>query len=245
MVTAEPDAAEAMRQRLQADLRVAMKQRLVFDVAVLRVLIAALDNAGAVPLSPKSEPRQFEVERRRLRVSDVQDILQAEYEARRAAAGEFGRLGRKPERAQAIREMVIVQHYLSMPIRRGRPLSAQERQALAPYIAAIDLKSAVLHEGKVPCYLPRRFQAVARGNHVYFRAGAYDPSQPSGLALLGHELIHVGQYRGGMTWLSYLWSVRLGYSKSAYERAAVAMQLRILEDLGSVSMKDSAMPPRG
>jgi uncharacterized protein YqeY len=231
MVTDEPDAAEAMRQRLQADLRVAMKQRLSFDVAALRVLIAALDNAEAVPLSSKSEPRQFEVERRRLRARDVQGVLQAEYDARRTAASEFDRLGRIPEREQATREMLIVQHYLASAIGRGRPLSTRERQALAPYIPAIDLESAVLHEGKVPFYLPRRYQAIARGTHVYFRAGAYNPSGPSGLALLGHELVHVGQYRGGMTRLSYLWSVRTGYSKSSYERAAVAMQLRIFEDL--------------
>ncbi len=102
---------------------------------------------------------------------------------------------------------------------------------LAPYIPAVDLETAVLHEGVVPCYLPRRYHAIARGRHVYFRPGIYDPSRPEGLALLGHELVHVGQYRGGMTWLSYLWSARGGYLASPYERAATAMQARILNDL--------------
>ena len=122
-------------------------------------------------------------------------------------------------------------NYNEITLRRGRPLSAQEREALAPYIPAVDLESAVLHEGRVPFYLPGRYHAIARGTHIYFRAGAYDSARPSGLALLGHELVHVGQYRGGMTWLHYLWSVRVGYTNSAYERAAFAMQSRIFKDL--------------
>lgn len=123
---------------------------------------------------------------------------------------------------------------------RARPLSAQERQALAPYIPAVDLESAVLHEGAVPFYLPRRYHAIVRGRHIYFRTGACDPSRAEGLALLGHELVHVGQYRCGMTWLRYLWSTRRGYSKSAYERAALAMQMRIRDDLGE---RHGADPP--
>jgi hypothetical protein len=121
--------------------------------------------------------------------------------------------------------------YRKLTRRSGRPLTAQEREALASYIPAVDLESAVLHEGRVPCYLPRRYQAIARGTHIYLGVGVYDPAHPAGLALLGHELVHVGQYRGGMTWLHYLWSVRKGYAKSAYERAAFAMQSRIFEDL--------------
>jgi hypothetical protein len=114
---------------------------------------------------------------------------------------------------------------------RGRPLSADERQTLAAYIPAVDLESAVLHEGTVPFYLPPRYRAIARGTHIYFRPGVYNAAEPAGLALLGHELVHVGQYRDGMTWLSYLWSARRGYSRSPYEWAAFEMQSRIFEDL--------------
>ena len=116
----------------------------------------------------------------------------------------------------------------------GRPLTPPEKEALAPYIPAVDLESAVLHDGQVPFYLPHRYHAIARGNHIYFRKGAYEAARASGLALLGHELVHVGQYRGGMTWLHYLWSMRAGYAKNRYERAAVAMQMRIIEDLTSL-----------
>lgn len=115
--------------------------------------------------------------------------------------------------------------------RCGRRLSAAERQQLAPYIPAVDLESAVLHDGTVPFYLPRRYRGIARGIHIYFRPGVYNAAEPECLALLGHELVHVGQYRGGMTWLTYLWSVRRGYSRSFYEQAAFEMQGRILAAL--------------
>ena len=112
MTSREPDAAEAMRYRLQADLRAAMSARAMFEVAVLRVLIAAIDNAGAVPLSPISSRAQSEVERRRLGLDDVQAILQREYRARQDAADEYGRLGLTAESDGARREMEIVKQYL-------------------------------------------------------------------------------------------------------------------------------------
>jgi uncharacterized protein len=111
----EQDAAEAMRQRLQADLRLAMKGRVALDLAVLRLLIAAIDNAGSVPLSPESGPRQYEVERRRLSGKDVAAILWREYEVRQAASKEFARLGLSMESMQAAREMAVVGRYLSKP----------------------------------------------------------------------------------------------------------------------------------
>jgi hypothetical protein len=56
--------------------------------------------------------------------------------------------------------------------------------------------------------------------------GAYDPSTPEGLALLGHELVHVGQYaRGGLTRSNYLREllkhgsgVDNKYEKPAYDK---------------------------
>lgn len=116
--SSERDPAEALRQRLQTDLRLAMKSREVFEVAVLRMLIAAIDNAGAVPLSPKSEPPQFEVERRRLSLDELEAILLREREVRQAAVTEFARLGLGAQSTQAAGEVAIVDRYLSFPIRR-------------------------------------------------------------------------------------------------------------------------------
>jgi len=118
MLSEETDAAEIVRQRLKADLRLAMKGRLPLEVAVLRALIAAIDNAGAVALSPKWVPRQSEVERRRLGFGEVQAILLREYETRRTAAGELSRLGRVAESERASLEMAVVSRYLSLPTPR-------------------------------------------------------------------------------------------------------------------------------
>jgi Domain of unknown function (DUF4157) len=114
---------------------------------------------------------------------------------------------------------------------RARGLSAEELRALAPYIPMVDLERAVLHCGRVPWYLPKQFGAIARGHHVFFRAGVYDPSTAAGIAFLGHELTHVGQYRTGMTAAHYLCSVIGGYRNSRYEKAAFTVQTRILNDL--------------
>jgi hypothetical protein len=101
---------------------------------------------------------------------------------------------------------------------------------LSPYIPRIDLDGAILHLGRVPWYLPRRFVGIVRGNHVYFRHGVYDPETAEGIALLGHELTHVYQYRNGMTAVSYLLSTLRGYINSHYEKAAFAVQARVRQD---------------
>jgi uncharacterized protein len=108
----ETDAAEAMRQRLQSDLRCAIKTRAVRDVAVLRQLIAAIDNAGAVPLPAKAQPVQCEVERRSLGFDDIQALLEREFDLRQHAASEFSRLGRAVEAETAKFEMDVVGRYL-------------------------------------------------------------------------------------------------------------------------------------
>lgn len=108
-----------------------------------------------------------------------------------------------------------------------------EKSALSPYIPQMDLDNADLHDGEVPWYLGSGFSGITRGNDVYFRPGVYDANTTRGSALLGHELVHVGQYRNGMTALSYIWSTRSGYRNSPYEQEAYDMQGRIENDLGS------------
>ena len=89
-----------------------MKARAGRDVAVLRQLIAAVDNAGAVPLPPKTEPVQCEVERRSLGSGDIQALLQREFDLRRRAADEFSSLGRTIEAESAKFEMEVVSRYM-------------------------------------------------------------------------------------------------------------------------------------
>jgi Domain of unknown function (DUF4157) len=115
----------------------------------------------------------------------------------------------------------------------SRKLTPLEMNALSPYIPRVDLESAILHTGRVPWYLPRRFAAIVRGVDIYCRYDVYAEGAAAGIALLGHELTHVGQYRIGMTAVSYLCSVMCGYRNSRYEKAAYETQARILRDLSA------------
>ncbi|MGO4260511.1 RHS repeat-associated core domain-containing protein [Lysobacter sp. TAB13] len=112
-----------------------------------------------------------------------------------------------------------------------RPLTECEKGLLSPFIPKVDLDKADLHDGQVPSYLMEGFDAITRGNDIYMRPGVYSTTTAAGLALLAHELVHVGQYRDGMTWLSYLWSTRRGYENSKYEKPADAVQRQVQEDL--------------
>jgi len=127
----------------------------------------------------------------------------------------------------------------------GRHLTSREIDSLRPYIPLADLRCAVIHAGRVPWYLPKRFGAVVRGNHIYFRTGTYGDDSPAAIALLGHELTHVGQYRNGMTALSYLCSALRGYGNNRFEKAAFAVQERIFRDLVNLQASRSAdsFPP--
>jgi uncharacterized protein RhaS with RHS repeats len=118
-----------------------------------------------------------------------------------------------------------------------RPLTRCEKDLLRPYIPDIDLSNADLHDGKVPWYLRKKYDGITRGNDIYFRPGKYDSTTPAGIALLGHELVHVGQYREGMTWYEYLWDARRGYETSKYEPPAYAKQAQIENDLKATKSK--------
>jgi uncharacterized protein YqeY len=106
------DAAEALRERLQSDLRSAMRARALAEVSVLRQLIAVIDNAGAVPPPTKTEPLQCEVERRFLNRDDIQALLQREIDVRQHATHVFRTLGRAVEAEATKFEMDIVGRYL-------------------------------------------------------------------------------------------------------------------------------------
>lgn len=113
-----------------------------------------------------------------------------------------------------------------------RALTNCEKGALSPYIPEADLNNADIHEdGKMPWFAPDSALAITLENNIYFRTGAYDSSTAGGIALLGHELVHVGQYRIGATRKSFLWSYRGGYENSKYEKAAFKMEDQILGEL--------------
>jgi RHS repeat-associated protein len=112
-----------------------------------------------------------------------------------------------------------------------RPLTACEKNALSPYIPPVDLNNAEVNDLPWYIYLFPEYYGITFGNNIYFRKGWYDPNTSTGLSRLGHELVHVGQFRSGMGLLSYLWSTRNGYENSTYEKKAYDMQDQILSDL--------------
>jgi uncharacterized protein YqeY len=114
------DAAEALKTRLRTDLESAMQARATSDVAVLRAMIAALDNAQAVPAGDRhvrhvahafGDPG-VEVQRLSLGAGTVRALLEREAESRREAAGQFEGLGRTDKAAELRAQAMIVRRYL-------------------------------------------------------------------------------------------------------------------------------------
>lgn len=85
---------------------------------------------------------------------------------------------------------------------------------------------------------------ITLGNRIYLRAGAYVPGTPSGVELLGHELIHVVQYRNGMTYAGYLWASRKGYRKNRYEIEAYSTGARMRADFCSAGFGHASRSTR-
>lgn len=107
-------------------------------------------------------------------------------------------------------------------LRQGRPLTVEEKQIFKPYFAENVINRARIIDGHVPFWLRKKMIAVVINYRIYHRPGVYQANTKGGVALLGHELMHVSQFLHGMNWLKYLWSCRYGYRKSPYEVAAYA-----------------------
>lgn len=100
-----------------------------------------------------------------------------------------------------------------------RALTECEQSLLEPYIPKEDLDNADIHDGSVPWYTPDDMAGITRGNNIYFRPGVYAQGTAAGTALLGHELVHVGQYRNGMNWIKYLGQSAEGTPETANMRS--------------------------
>jgi RHS repeat-associated protein len=112
-----------------------------------------------------------------------------------------------------------------------RPLTDCEKGYLSPYIPQRDLDKADVHIGEMPWYAPSWAAGITWGNDIYIRDPDQTFTSPSGMSLLGHELVHVGQYAEDMTVLSYLWASRNGYDNNPYEVEAYKLQDKIKSDL--------------
>lgn len=127
-----------------------------------------------------------------------------------------------------------------------RRLAAYEKDKLTPFIPRVDLDNIVLHIGEMPAYMDaaqllrlvdfRRGGGFTNGNDVYIKLKPGGYSEAEWLGLLGHELVHVGQFRRGMTWAIYLWSQKTtGYDpESTYEKPAYELERKIVAELSRI-----------
>ena len=90
---------------------------------------------------------------------------------------------------------------------RGEPLSEETIEKLAPFfeeneispfvgefLEDFDLRDIRVHEG-IPWYVVGNPDAYASDLNIYFAPGKFDPNTAAGLALIGHEALHVYQYQ--------------------------------------------------
>jgi len=107
--------SSSLRDRVQADLRTAMKEQAPERVSVLRTTLAAIANAEAVggptPDGPWREST-VEVERRPLTDDDVVAIVRAELEGLRVAGGEMSALGQKEEVERLTAQAAVLEQLL-------------------------------------------------------------------------------------------------------------------------------------
>ena len=107
-------APQLIRERMKADLTSALKARQTATATTLRTLLAAIDNAEAVPLSAAPAPvngRSPDVPRKLLGAADIQAILSQEAAECRRALGDYQRLG-QPEAADAMRAaLTLIEAY--------------------------------------------------------------------------------------------------------------------------------------
>ncbi|WP_016699048.1 GatB/YqeY domain-containing protein [Actinoalloteichus spitiensis] len=123
-----------MRSTLRDALSTALKARDRVAIAALRSALAAIDNAGAVPLPPSTSgpgvapgaaatsehvagttagPGSTEVDRRQLTVAEEREIVEDEARERREAAAAYEHGGRH-EHAERLRaEAEVLHHHLS------------------------------------------------------------------------------------------------------------------------------------
>ena len=109
-------SAAALKERLRADLKVAMRERDPTEVGVLRTLIAAIDNAEAVPTEALEEQIRLrqpvgEMARREFDREALDAVLAAETQSRFAAAEDYQRHGRAEDAARLRVEANLIARY--------------------------------------------------------------------------------------------------------------------------------------
>ncbi len=96
-------------------------------------------------------------------------------------------------------------------------IDAETVTRLAEFVPEADLRRARIVTGLPWRLLPRLLNqgAITFSPFVFYREGRYQPGTVKGLALLAHEMVHLGQERemGAIRfYASYLWgNIRCGF----------------------------------
>ncbi len=111
-------SAAALKERLRADLKTAMRERNPAEVSLFRNLIAVIDNAEAVPIEGLEERLRLQsfgfigkVTRRELDPAELDALLFAEVRSRLSAATDYERHGRSEDAARLRREAGLITRY--------------------------------------------------------------------------------------------------------------------------------------
>jgi len=120
MTGTSEDPANRLKDRLRAAMRIAMQAKRADETRLLRSLLAAIDDAQAVPMDEmrSNSSRAFgdgsaEVPRLKLSDEQLQTLLTGEMAVRREAAAEMRRLGQE-QRADALgAEVEMIGRYLA------------------------------------------------------------------------------------------------------------------------------------
>lgn len=122
-MTTESSASPAtgMKLRLRDDLRAAMAGKRSAEVAVLRTLLGALDQAEAVAavgrgreyVSLKFGDPTVEVPRKQLSLADVRAVVRKEHGELRSAADEYTRLGQAEAASDLSLKAQVLERYLA------------------------------------------------------------------------------------------------------------------------------------
>jgi uncharacterized protein YqeY len=115
------DAATAMKLRLRDDLRAAMTGKRTAEVAVLRTLLSALDQAEAVATIARGREHAalkfgdpaVEVPRKRLSTEEVLEVVRRERDELRGAADEYAGLRQADAAAGFALKAEILGRYLA------------------------------------------------------------------------------------------------------------------------------------
>src|SRR5690606_1435508 len=98
--------AKAMKARMRGDLAAALKARRMEEIAVLRGVLAAIDNAEAPALAAIAG-QPAEIDRLALTAAEVRAVLQREIRERESAAAELAALGQGERAAALLRQAAI------------------------------------------------------------------------------------------------------------------------------------------